>query len=278
MVSVLIRFFYVRVLIFSNQKYFVVSSFRVGIIKAYCYDDVSTGVRFLRAASNNGYIRSAYALGLILRDTYKEESIALLVRAASKGFLPALQELLPANEMKEQYGEPSAEELGIYFDSVGLGRLLRRNYSQYPRNQNASHCWNPHCGRWAYKSEKNGGSRLFQNDISSRQIEQNPENVLTTPTDDLVIASSRTPNIQNMESPSAYNSSEEYTFLTQHLQAQNQESRSHDVNLRQTSPPLTLRVSRMKMCSSCRRAKYCSKLCQVYDWRSGRHKKECRRI
>jgi hypothetical protein len=36
-----------------------------------------------------------------------------------------------------------------------------------------------------------------------------------------------------------------------------------------------LRVSRMKMCSSCRRAKYCSKLCQVYDWRSGRHKMEC---
>ncbi|KAL7472824.1 hypothetical protein ACHAXS_013198 [Conticribra weissflogii] len=36
-----------------------------------------------------------------------------------------------------------------------------------------------------------------------------------------------------------------------------------------------LAVSRMKMCSSCRRAKYCSKLCQVYDWRSGRHKMEC---
>jgi hypothetical protein len=34
-------------------------------------------------------------------------------------------------------------------------------------------------------------------------------------------------------------------------------------------------VSRMKMCSSCRRAKYCSKLCQVYDWRSGQHKMEC---
>jgi len=37
----------------------------------------------------------------------------------------------------------------------------------------------------------------------------------------------------------------------------------------------SFRVSRMKMCSSCRRAKYCSKLCQVYDWRSGRHKMEC---
>jgi len=42
----------------------------------------------------------------------------------------------------------------------------------------------------------------------------------------------------------------------------------------QNSKP-QFRVSRMKMCSSCRRAKYCSKLCQVYDWRSGRHKMEC---
>ena len=51
-----------------------------------------------------------------------------------------------------------------------------------------------------------------------------------------------------------------------------------------TSPPvppvgtpqsLDVRVSRMKMCSRCCRAKYCSKLCQVYDWRSGRHKLEC---
>jgi len=35
------------------------------------------------------------------------------------------------------------------------------------------------------------------------------------------------------------------------------------------------KLSRMKMCSSCRRAKYCSKICQVYDWRKGRHKSEC---
>jgi hypothetical protein len=35
------------------------------------------------------------------------------------------------------------------------------------------------------------------------------------------------------------------------------------------------RVSRMKMCSRCCRAKYCSKLCQVYDWRSSQHKMEC---
>jgi hypothetical protein len=31
----------------------------------------------------------------------------------------------------------------------------------------------------------------------------------------------------------------------------------------------------MKMCSRCCRAKYCSKLCQVYDWRSSQHKMEC---
>jgi hypothetical protein len=36
-----------------------------------------------------------------------------------------------------------------------------------------------------------------------------------------------------------------------------------------------MKCARMKVCSSCRRAKYCSKLCQVYDWRSERHKAEC---
>ena len=41
-----------------------------------------------------------------------------------------------------------------------------------------------------------------------------------------------------------------------------------------TFPTLT-KMSRMKMCGRCRKAKYCSKLCQVSDWRSGRHKKEC---
>jgi len=45
------------------------------------------------------------------------------------------------------------------------------------------------------------------------------------------------------------------------------------------NPPNTygpdFKLSRMKMCSSCRRAKYCSKLCQVYDWRVGRHRAEC---
>lgn len=36
-----------------------------------------------------------------------------------------------------------------------------------------------------------------------------------------------------------------------------------------------MKCARMKVCSSCRRAKYCSKICQVYDWRSERHKAEC---
>ena len=42
-----------------------------------------------------------------------------------------------------------------------------------------------------------------------------------------------------------------------------------------TNNSKVMRVSRMKMCSRCCRAKYCSKLCQVYDWRSNRHKNEC---
>lgn len=51
-----------------------------------------------------------------------------------------------------------------------------------------------------------------------------------------------------------------------------------------SSPPKKRRLSninqcaRMKMCSSCRRAKYCSKLCQIMDWRCGRHKIDCRHL
>lgn len=243
----------------------------IGVIKAYCYDDVKTGIRFLGIASKSGCIRSSYVLGLVLRDTRKKESTEFLVRAASEGYLPALQELLPAKEMKEKYGEPSAVELGAYFDSVGLGRLLRRSYSQYPRNLNASHCWNPYCGRWAYKSEKNGGSAVIPHDSNSRNT-PNPEHLgQSNP--------SNSPRVHEVGSSTVNSSSDSisrsYQGTNDHTMKENS-SQNHTEN--RAMCIVINRVSRMKMCSSCRRAKYCSKLCQVYDWRSGRHKKECRRI
>jgi len=231
------------------------------MIKAYCFNQVKIGIQFLKIASDNGYVSSCYALGLILRDTCKKESVELLVQAASEGYLPALQELLPAKEMKEKYGEPSAEELGAYFDLVGLGHLLRRDYSNYPRCNNASHCWNPYCGRWAYKNEKNGDKS-----IGNRPLRPGSTLIPSRDGSTLQIHESGSDNFSSLAITKNQNS-DGNTYCR--LQP------NRDLGALSFS---SYRLSRMKMCSSCRRAKYCSKLCQVYDWRSGRHKKECRRI
>ncbi|EEC50913.1 predicted protein [Phaeodactylum tricornutum CCAP 1055/1] len=175
--------------------------YMLGIIKSYCHQDVQDGIALLKRASRAGYVRATYALGLVLRDNDPKEASRYMRKAAHKGYLPALQEWLPAREMKRRYGEPLAENLREYLDPFGLNRLLARHYVRDKplRNLNTSHCWNPLCGRWAFKAH------------------------------------------------------------TAHV----------------VEEPVDVRVSRMKMCSRCCRAKYCSKLCQVYDWRSGRHKTEC---
>merc|ERR1712224_417133 len=120
--------------------------------------------------------------------------------------------------MKNKFGEPSAGDLCQYLDPVCLSRLLGRHYIICPhlRDLNTSHCWNPLCGRWAFRALN------YQN-----QSNRNQEVFVIRKEEDSAVSLWKT------------------------------------------------RVSRMKMCSRCCRAKYCSKLCQVYDWRSGRHKVEC---
>lgn len=154
------------------------------------------GIHYLKVAADRGHTQAAYATGVLLRDSEPVLASHYMDAAAKKEYLPALQEILSANELKEKYGEPSAEELRLHLDSDFLNRLLTRHYCSCKELQGVptSHCWNPHCGRWAFRGGRNN------------------------------------------------------------------------------------RVSRMKMCSRCCRAKYCSKLCQVYDWRSGRHKTECHHL
>jgi len=67
----------------------------------------------LRKAMKMGHIRSAYSLGLILRDSFKTESNNMLEYAAERGFLPAAQELYDAKKMHETFGpkELTAPEL-----------------------------------------------------------------------------------------------------------------------------------------------------------------------
>jgi len=131
--------------------------YMMGIIKSYCHQDVERGICLLRFASSQGYVRSSYALGLVLRDSQPEEATKYMKLAAGEGYLPALQELLPAREMKAKFGEPNADELRRHLDPLCLNRLLGRHYvhSAELRELNTSHCWNPLCGRWAFKASVN---------------------------------------------------------------------------------------------------------------------------
>lgn len=205
-------------------------------------------------ASDQGYVRASYALGLVLRDTHAGEAASYMKIAADAGYIPALQETLSARTMKAKYGEPQADELRHYLDPLCLNRLLARHYVRAAglRDLNTSHCWNPLCGKWAFKATMN----LTQQNSRQRR-----------------------------------HAAHRWAAVRQRLAAwspgsttnNNDSSRpTVDANTGSTTespssihPTLDIRVSRMKMCSRCCRAKYCSKLCQVYDWRSGRHKMEC---
>ena len=202
-------------------------------------------------ASSQGFVRASYALGLVLRDTAPKEAYYYMSYAADRKYLPALQELLPADDMKARYGEPSAEELRGHLDHLCLNRLLSRNYllSSNLRSVNTSHCWNNLCGRWAYKAST--ATSRHHHHPPNETVRQLPASTLQPPPQHRRIT-------RNMSRNSSSSSSS---------------STSHESNALVEAQKS--RVSRMKMCSRCCRAKYCSKLCQIYDWRSGRHKMEC---
>lgn len=225
------------------------ATYMLGMVQSYCNQDVEAGIALLKKASQKGYTRSSYALGLVLRDSKPEEALKFMEAAASDGYLPALQEVLPARDIKAMFGEPNADELRRHLDPICLNRLLGRNYVQSvdTRDLNTSHCWNPLCGRWAFKATVNAngiavrmrrpwGNAFYRNSAAEPAEPPVPEPL-----------ASRRSSDASSGSESSFDSDVAADF----------------------------RVSRMKMCSRCCRAKYCSKLCQVYDWRSGRHKMEC---
>ena len=247
---------------------------RLGIIRCYCYDGAHYGIGLLRYAAERGHRRSSYALGLVLRDSYRDESRRWLTKAAKAGHMPAWQEILSAPEMKSRWGEPDADTLRSYLDSASLNRLLNRHYlkTKSVRTVHTSHCWNPLCRRWAYKA-----TNQTTRDMRERES-RNPVPIFVDYLPDLGCCSgcgtadasdgggdngaASTP----AASDSAGRTGGEVAAAAAAAPAPVSNGQSSD---------WYLRVSRMKMCSSCRRAKYCSKLCQVYDWRSGRHKMEC---
>jgi hypothetical protein len=199
------------------------------MIKSYCLHDVDKGINLLKLASKRGYIRATYTLGIMLRDIKPREARRYMSEAAELGYLPALQEILPARDLKTKFGEPTAGELCQFLDSTSLNRLLGRHYVVCPhlRDINTSHCWNPLCGRWAHRAQNASTNTGNATNLTSAGRNRRP----------FALSKDQAPH-----TPGAVSN---------------------------------IRVSRMKMCSRCCRAKYCSKLCQVYDWRSGRHKVEC---
>jgi len=246
--------------------------YMLGIIKSYCHQDVERGIFLLKTASSNGYVRSSYALGLVLRDSKPEDATAYMRLAAVKGYLPALQELLPAREMKAKYGEPNADELRRHLDPICLNLLLGRHYVQSAelRELNTSHCWNPLCGRWAFKASFNANGAELR--IRRPRRLAFIGNGGTQP---VGIAGNFLPMAEDgsRARPSDGDTRVDSSGVS-YVPSQHQ-PRTDQIAVAPTAAPVDIRVSRMKMCSRCCRAKYCSKLCQVYDWRSGRHKMEC---
>lgn len=339
------------------------------MIEAYCFDNVTAGLLFLSESARCGYNPSRYVLGIMLRESNKNESFRWLQDAARDGYIPALQEILPANEMKDRFGDLSADELKKYFlDHYGVMKLMRRNYchphhshshSHYCSSSRSrsrqygmasSHCWNPLCGKWAYKGvgvagpggvngvnininneqernfltmysdlvlrtqaeaaagEANNGAMRSSSSSSSSgsmgsttaaPVFSGHANTATQAAPSCTFNSSNHHNNNNnnnvvivgpTENHSATNNNvapandddattaSSCTIPTSNTSTNNTNSSLFSLQellfMRNQPPPM--RVARMKMCSVCRRAKYCSKLCQVYDWRSGRHKQECR--
>lgn len=228
----------------------------------------------LKIASQRGYVRSSYTLGIILRDALPGEASHFMNLAASTEYLPALQEILPAREMKQRFGEPNADELRRHLDPMCLIRLLLRDYvdSAELRGLNTSHCWNPLCGRWSYKATTNPNSALrMRRPLGVYDLEGESE----PPIDHTTVPSPRGRSIV-----CSVNGSQTFGGNGGHPSPRSLTPRAHACKAIQAlaweqGNVKVDRVSRMKMCSRCCKAKYCSKLCQVYDWRSSQHKMEC---
>jgi len=263
----------------------------MAIIKSFCHDGSQVGISILNHACRLGCARSSYVLGLILRDISKTKSKQYLENAAKHEYLPAWQELLSAMDFRKRYGDVEASVLKKYLDPFCLNRFLGNHYlgNSQVRKLQTSHCWNPLCGRWAFRSSANTG-RESSSLSHKKTIKQLRSLLLSGPQ----LKSHLETLLQQQQMNGKASDSIDSVHSSEYCQGQN--SAAGICSQNESCEPITkannldrcdvpslcskmqFRVSRMKMCSSCRRAKYCSKLCQVYDWRSGRHKMECHHL
>ena len=317
------------------------------MILCYCHENIPEGVALLSHAAKSLHAPSIYALALILRDSCHIESDRYLDIAASLGYAPAWQEKLTATEMRARFGDLDANALLQYMDPPCLNNLLGRHYLECSRvrRHQTSHCWNPLCGRWAYKAlrvagggdgaaavaaggnahqirmarpqamwhERNvanqrdfGGvhvdNRIEHHHHQQQQLQplarhdflepmnvfdrfvipfrdyghcQQPPRQPLFSIEPLVAQLPNNINRRSSVNSSSSSSSSSYSSSSSVLEPSPHKTLLEVLRNKPISIGYGLKVSRMKMCSSCRRAKYCSKLCQVFDWRSGKHKMEC---
>jgi len=211
-----------------------------GMIRAYCFQDIVGGVCLLRVAKALGHLRSTYSLGIMLRDEMKEDSEEYLEQAGRQGYVPALQEILEATEVRERNGGIFAFlcALEAYPDPACLTSLLNRHYESLPLGvyRVSSYCWNNRCGRWSYKQLPSDRTLMHEN---SFHIPFEPK------------VASVIQKFKDLDDSSS---------LLQHKLGKSK---------------IKPEVSRMKVCGSCLTAKYCSKFCQSYDWWLGGHREDC---
>jgi TPR repeat protein len=81
------------------------------MIRSYCSGNVEQGILILQLASCRSFSRASYALGLMLRDYRRDDSKKYLMLAAKQGYLPAEQEILTGEQMRDKHGELDADEL-----------------------------------------------------------------------------------------------------------------------------------------------------------------------
>jgi hypothetical protein len=150
------------------------------MILCYCHENIPEGVALLSHAAKSLHAPSMYALALILRDCRHTESNHYLDVAASLGYAPAWQEKLTPAEMRARFGDLDANALLQYMDPPCLNSLLGRHYLECSRvrRHQTSHCWNPLCGRWAFKALRvdgrggggDGDAAALRENIRANQI------------------------------------------------------------------------------------------------------------
>ena len=211
------------------------------MILLYCHGS-PLGITLLKLNASRNCSLSQYSLGIILRDSDELQSKYYLQKACDAGSPAAKRELHPSQKASNDSPNMPASRLTTKYNSFyppSLSCFIRKHFavSKGLINVNTSHCWNPHCGRWSIK-------KPIGEDLLS---------------------------LAEFLPPLEFNHYPRILSIVTKIRKEN----GIDDPLCVDEFIGSCSISRMQMCSHCRKAKYCSKQCQVYDWVHGQHRMEC---